>query len=153
MEVTGPEGRRWGDDRSDDEDGDDDMGVGGGGGKGGGGGLQLQKVANYVSHEQVVVDTADHEDHFFNGVLFDVVPCVILPIETVAIESLWVRGHLGGPVTVWTTPESHAGKHATPSAWRKIYDVAHAARQDASDYVELKLAGTVPESRIRVGAG
>jgi len=42
------------------------------------------------------------------GIFFDVSASEILPLSYIEIHSVWVRGELG-PVTVWTTPDGHAG--------------------------------------------
>ena len=34
--------------------------------------LLLKKQADYLVHDSYTVETEDHEDHTFNGVMFDV---------------------------------------------------------------------------------
>ena len=83
--------------------------------------LALQTPANYNIHAHFTVETRDHEDHTFNGIMFDVVVKSILPVEYIDITAVWVRGMLG-PMTVWTCEGSHEGKHEMPQAWSKRFD-------------------------------
>ena len=52
-------------------------------------------------HESFVVDTRDHEDHTFCGVMFDAECDTHLPAEYLEVSSLWVRGQLGPSRTAW----------------------------------------------------
>ena len=95
------------------------------------------KTATYLCHEEFSVDTQDHEDHTFCGMMFDVcIPMGQRPVDVVRIESVWVRGALG-PLTVWTTETSFQGKHETQSAWEKIYDKKH--RASFKNMVEVRM--------------
>jgi len=60
--------------------------------------------ATYTLHEAVSVDTTDHEDHTFSGVMFPVECKADLPIDHMLITSVSVRGMLG-PMTVWVSKE------------------------------------------------
>ena len=82
-------------------------------------------IASYDVHESFVVDTQDHEDHTFCGVMFDVQCKDVLPLECVLVESLWVRGRLG-PLTVWTTKGTFRGRHEEPDRWKRVYAGEHA---------------------------
>lgn len=42
------------------------------------------------------------------------------PVEYIEVHSVWVRGALG-PMTVWTTPDSHKGKEEEASEWERVY--------------------------------
>lgn len=101
--------------------------------------------ANYIVTEEVTVDTADHQDHTFCGVAFDVKATSALPVEYLEIRSVAVRGQLG-PMTVWTTPDTHKGKLARKSQWEKVYEGEHA--ESFRRFVALEL--TTP---IRLSAG
>ena len=43
-------------------------------------------------HENFTVDTRDHEDHTFSGVMFDIKCQTNLPVEYLEVSSLSVRG-------------------------------------------------------------
>mmetsp|Transcript_10585 Transcript_10585/g.12075 ORF Transcript_10585/g.12075 Transcript_10585/m.12075 type:complete len:335 (-) Transcript_10585:682-1686(-) len=63
--------------------------------------LQLETSANYTVDDSFEVDTRDHEDHSFCGIIFDVeVKNEGLPIYYLGIDRIWVRGMLGN-MTVW----------------------------------------------------
>ena len=53
-------------------------------------------------HQSVEAETADHMDHTFAGVMFDVRAAWKLPYEYLEISTVWVRGGMG-PMTVWST--------------------------------------------------
>ena len=38
------------------------------------------------------VDTRDHEDHTFNGMMFNIACCKQLPVQYLQINSIWIRG-------------------------------------------------------------
>mmetsp|Transcript_10443 Transcript_10443/g.15954 ORF Transcript_10443/g.15954 Transcript_10443/m.15954 type:complete len:291 (+) Transcript_10443:30-902(+) len=110
--------------------------------------LTRPSEATYVCHEHVKVDTLDHRDHTFCGVMFPIEIKQNLPVETLKIESLAVRGRLG-PITVWASgidPQNeednvneqvqHFGR-----TWSKIYQHTHFP--STSQYVELKLLPVV----------
>jgi hypothetical protein len=109
------------------------------------GALQLDATEKELVHESFVVDTRDHEDHTFCGVMFDAECCTSLPAEYIEISSVWVRGHLG-PMTVWVTPNTFARKQEDEERWTKIYSGTHAAKP--RDYTELRL-----EKAIRLTPG
>lgn len=58
--------------------------------------------ANYVTHENVTVDTLDNEDHTFCGIMFPIKCKDLLPVDHLVIKSVAVRGRLG-PLTVWVS--------------------------------------------------
>mmetsp|Transcript_62693 Transcript_62693/g.178009 ORF Transcript_62693/g.178009 Transcript_62693/m.178009 type:complete len:308 (-) Transcript_62693:126-1049(-) len=107
--------------------------------------LNRPKVANYVVNEHITVDTRDHEDHTFCGVMFDVCCKDVLPVAFIEITSVAVRGDLG-PLTVWVTPETFHGKNEDGSHWRLVYSGKHAPSADRLVPLEL------PEP-VRVGRG
>eukprot|EP00617_Octactis_speculum_P003935 CAMPEP_0185781428 /NCGR_PEP_ID=MMETSP1174-20130828/102392_1 /TAXON_ID=35687 /ORGANISM="Dictyocha speculum, Strain CCMP1381" /LENGTH=433 /DNA_ID=CAMNT_0028471407 /DNA_START=52 /DNA_END=1350 /DNA_ORIENTATION=- len=86
--------------------------------------LFRQKEADYVVSEHVEVDTQDHEDHTFSGVMFTIEAKTSLPVDFIQVDSISVRGALG-PMTVWVTPDSWEDKYEEKSAWQKIYDTNH----------------------------
>jgi hypothetical protein len=76
--------------------------------------------ANYTVSEQYEVDTADHEDHTFCGVMFTLTCKQELPVEFVEVTSVSVRGQLG-PLTVWVAPGGWQGKHEQEHAWQQVF--------------------------------
>lgn len=111
--------------------------------------MQRPKVANYIVHESFTVDTQDHEDHTFCGVMFDVI-CKGrddggLPVEFLQIDSLSIRGDLG-PITVWTTPGTRRKKEHAPDEWSCLHEQDHQA--SIRDYQRLELSRP-----IRLGPG
>lgn len=73
------------------------------------------------------METADHEDHTFSGVMFDVKCIDSLPIEFLEITSVAVRGGMG-PMTVWSTPDTYQGKFEREESqrhWTKLYEQTH----------------------------
>lgn len=95
-----------------------------------------EKRANYFVHDNYEVDTHDHEDHTFCGIMFDVEIRDELPIDHIQIESVWVRGALG-ELTVYTTPEGIQGKHTSADQWIKLYEKTH--EPSFREFEELKL--------------
>lgn len=90
--------------------------------------LRRPKVANHLIHESFTVDTRDHDDHRFCGVMFDI-GCRTLkdssvPFEFLQVDSMSIRGDLG-PITVWTTPGSYKGKEHAKEAWEIVYEKEH----------------------------
>ena len=75
--------------------------------------LELKKTANYVTHASFVADTRDHRDHSFNGVMFDIVVKDMLPVESLDITSIAVRGTLG-PMKIFVTQGTHDRKLDKP---------------------------------------
>merc|ERR1719352_1096055 len=59
-------------------------------------------TANYISDLSYEVATADHQDHAFFGIMFDVSVKTEVPLECVVLSEIFVRGDLG-QVTVWWT--------------------------------------------------
>ena len=130
--------------------------------------LQLEQHERHLVHESFTVDTRDHEDHTFCGIMFDLECSTVLPAEYMEVEAVSVRGHLG-PMTVWTTPGGFAGrplsargqpsyrawpdygdagseKFETPEAWTRVYAGEHDASPD--EYTALRLSEPI---RLRPG--
>eukprot|EP00928_Gymnodinium_smaydae_P010672 TRINITY_DN14022_c0_g4_i1.p1 TRINITY_DN14022_c0_g4~~TRINITY_DN14022_c0_g4_i1.p1 ORF type:complete len:325 (-),score=61.88 TRINITY_DN14022_c0_g4_i1:115-1089(-) len=111
--------------------------------------LRRPKVANHIVHESFTVDTRDHEDHTFCGVMFDV-ECRShgdggVPLEYLEIDAISVRGELG-PLTVWTTPDSFAEKLHDPASWDLVYQRTH--EPSHREYTRLELDQPI---RLRPG--
>ena len=62
--------------------------------------LLLKKQADYLVHDSYTVETEDHEDHTFNGVMFDVQILDKRPVQALVVDSIHVRGGLG-QMSVW----------------------------------------------------
>jgi hypothetical protein len=81
-------------------------------------------TASYDVHESYTVETQDHQDHTFAGVMFDVQVRNELPVDFIEIETIWVRGALG-PLTVWSSPGGYRGKHGDQDQWELLYEREH----------------------------
>jgi hypothetical protein len=103
------------------------------------------QVEEHLVHESFIVDTRDHEDHTFCGVMFDAECCTRHPAEYIEISAIWVRGQLG-PMTIWQTPEYFEGKQEREELWTKIYEANHAPSQE--ECVALRLDTPI---RLRPG--
>ena len=68
--------------------------------------LRLQSAADYTVDESFAVDTRDHEDHTFCGIMFDLIVKELLPVQYLEVDKIWVRGGLGD-LTVWMIEGSH----------------------------------------------
>ena len=113
-----------------------------------GGRLSLQVNADYVAHEAYTVDTRDHEDHTFCGIMFDVISKDILPVESIEITHVWVRGALG-PMTVWVTEGGHGDRFDAKAHWIKVYEGTQ--KPSRHELVPLKLTQVLtlaPDTRI-----
>jgi len=102
--------------------------------------LNRPSVANYIVHESFTVDTQDHEDHTFCGVMFDVgcrgVADGGVPIEFMEIDAIAVRGDLG-PLTVWTAPGGYARHPCAQEAWELVYERSHTPSNESYQRLEL----------------
>mmetsp|Transcript_16642 Transcript_16642/g.51829 ORF Transcript_16642/g.51829 Transcript_16642/m.51829 type:complete len:295 (+) Transcript_16642:237-1121(+) len=78
--------------------------------------LLLAERADYLVHDSYTVETEDHEDHTFNGVMFDVATLRTRPVDAVVVDAIYVRGGLGA-MTVWSTPDGRAGKEQSQEHW------------------------------------
>jgi len=107
----------------------------------------LPTVAERMVAGNVVVDTLDHEDHTFCGVMFDVAAVSNgVPMMFVEIQSVSVRGALG-PVSVYSTPRSYEGKHRSARGWERVFGATDLPRS-MRRYTELVFA-----KPIRLAAG
>ena len=112
--------------------------------------LQLDDVEEHLVHENFTVDTRDHEDHTFCGVMFDAVCDTDLPAEYIEVQSISVRGDLG-PMTVWSTPDTFQGKTECEEMWEKQYSATH--ERSRRDYTELVLPNPIrlqPGERVGI---
>lgn len=91
------------------------------------------------------MDTRDHEDHTFNGVLFNLEIVNTLPIDFVEIQSIWVRGGLG-LMTVHVTPVTWRGKAASADLWQKCFE-----KDLAPSFQEFVEMGIHPPIRLAPG--
>lgn len=105
--------------------------------------LQRPKVANYITHESFTVDTRDHEDHTFCGMMFDI-QCLgpeetasPVPLEFLQVDAVSVRGDLGS-LTVWSRRGPYSGKEHRQDEWELLYEGDHAPSR--LDYQKLELA-------------
>ena len=102
--------------------------------------LQLDATEQELVHEQFEVDTADHEDHTFCGVMFTIECHTELPAEYLEVQSVWVRGALG-PMTCWVTRKDVEDVMEKPSEWTRVYEAEHSASPVA--LTELKLVESI----------
>mmetsp|Transcript_13270 Transcript_13270/g.27088 ORF Transcript_13270/g.27088 Transcript_13270/m.27088 type:complete len:87 (+) Transcript_13270:158-418(+) len=78
------------------------------------------KQADYVYDQSLTLDTADHEDHTFCGIMWNISCKEGAPITTLYVTSIAVRGRLGD-VSVYATndPNTPYDKVSTkPDKWR-----------------------------------
>jgi len=82
--------------------------------------LDLQTSASYTVNEAYQVDTCDHDDHSFSGIMFDIRVKETLPVEYVELGEVYVRGSLG-TMSVWMCEDGHGPNFDNQSAWRQLY--------------------------------
>jgi len=70
------------------------------------------------SAPRYTVETEDHEDHTFNGIMFDVEALATRPVDAIVVDAVYVRGGLG-KMTVWCSPGGFEGKRERPDQWRR----------------------------------
>jgi len=98
--------------------------------------LQRQRTAATMVHQSVEAQTADHMDHTFAGVMFDVRAARKLPYEYLEISTVWVRGGMG-PMTVWSAEGGFCGKREDEEAWTRNYQATH--QQSFRELVPMQL--------------
>eukprot|EP00756_Hemistasia_phaeocysticola_P051274 Hpha_TRINITY_DN26444_c0_g1::TRINITY_DN26444_c0_g1_i1::g.33868::m.33868 len=106
----------------------------------------LQRASDYTTTESFTVDTRDHKDHTFCGVMFDVAAHAVLPVQFIEISALWVRGQLGH-MTVWWVPNGHAELEEAPEAWNLVHEQEHEPSPD-----ELVALPLTPPLRLAPGS-
>ena len=100
------------------------------------GDVLLDKEADYTLSQMHEMDTRDHEDHTFCGVMFNIQNHSKQPLEYLEIQSLCVRGDLG-PMTVWVTPNTFHQKNEDQSQWTLVYSATH--ERSRKTYTKLEL--------------
>ena len=75
-------------------------------------------VATHTIHKSLSFNTPDQQDHTFSGIVFPVTCSTQLPVHSITITSVSVRGDLGG-MTVWATNQSPTAYVGGPSAARE----------------------------------
>ena len=94
---------------------------------------------SFFDFKDYTIDAADHEDHSFNGIMFDVSCQPIHAIKELIITSFWVRGALGDISVYCTLPQfsTHFGRNTAPQDWTTVFvgDVA----ENWTEYLEIKL--------------
>jgi hypothetical protein len=98
------------------------------------------KEADYTLSKMYEVDTRDHADHTFCGVMFNVANTSEQPLEYLEIQALAVRGHLG-PMTVWWTKDSFFNKCEDRTQWQLCYKHTHPPSRRS--YTRLEFQKTV----------
>lgn len=91
--------------------------------------LRLQSAADYTVDESFAVDTRDHEDHTFCGIMFDLIVKELLPVQYLEVDKIWVRGGLGD-LTVWMIEGSHQKSFDKKDLWTQIYQGRHAPTRE-----------------------
>ena len=91
--------------------------------------LRLQSAADYTVDESFAVDTRDHEDHTFCGIMFDLIVKELLPVQYLEVDKIWVRGGLGD-LTVWMIEGSHKENFDKKDLWTQIYQGRHAPTRE-----------------------
>lgn len=84
----------------------------------------LDKESDYTLSQMYEMDTRDHADHTFCGIMFNVANTSTQPLEYLEIQAIAVRGNLG-PLTVWMTKDTYHHKHESADAWQEVYHGTH----------------------------
>ena len=98
--------------------------------------LLLKKQADYLVHDSYTVETEDHEDHTFNGVMFDVEVLDRRPVQALVVDSIHVRGGLG-QMSVWCVEGGRRGVEEKPNAWTRAF--SRHVNASWRDFTSLKL--------------
>ena len=98
--------------------------------------LLLKKQADYLVHDSYTVETEDHEDHTFNGVMFDVEVLDRRPVQALVVDSIHVRGGLG-QMSVWCVEGGRRGVEEKPNAWTQAF--SRHVNASWRDFTSLKL--------------
>jgi len=98
--------------------------------------LLLKKQAEYLVHDSYTVETEDHEDHTFNGVMFDVEVLERRPVQALVVDSIHVRGGLG-QMSVWCVEGGRRGVEEKPNAWTRHF--SRHVNASWRDFTSLKL--------------
>ena len=98
--------------------------------------LLLKQNADYLVHDSYTVETEDHEDHTFNGVMFDVEVLDRRPVQALVVDSIHVRGGLG-QMSVWCVEGGRRGVEEKPNAWTRAF--SRHVNASWRDFTSLKL--------------
>ena len=98
--------------------------------------LLLKQNADYLVHDSYTVETEDHEDHTFNGVMFDVEVLDRRPVQALVVDSIHVRGGLG-QMSVWCVEGGRRGVEEKPAAWTQAF--SRHVNASWRDFTSLKL--------------
>ena len=98
--------------------------------------LLLKQNADYLVHDSYTVETEDHEDHTFNGVMFDVQILDKRPVQALVVDSIHVRGGLG-QMSVWCVDGGRRGVEEKPAAWTRHF--SRHVEASWRDFTSLKL--------------
>jgi len=81
------------------------------------------KEQKYIQYQHYQIDAADHEDHSFNGICFDIRVKEDQPVKEVVITAFGVRGELGDVSIYVTKPEyrSYYGRNCDSSCWDRVF--------------------------------
>jgi hypothetical protein len=111
------------------------------------------KAKSQVVHQQERIQTNDHKDHLFSGVMFDVECNDTCPLEFLEISSIWIRGDLG-PITVWALPGGLGERIYEPSyseGWQLIYEKTHSSSPTKLVQLALGDASVKLEPNTKLG--
>ncbi|EKX43392.1 hypothetical protein GUITHDRAFT_60480, partial [Guillardia theta CCMP2712] len=92
--------------------------------------------ATTIVHRNVEVETSDYYDHTFAGIMVNIEACNFLPVDSLYVFSVWVRGDLG-PMTVWSTQNGYQGKEESQKDWVCHYSKFHEPSVD--QFQEMRL--------------
>ncbi len=81
-----------------------------------------KSAATYIVDNKFTLDSSDHQDHTFCGIMFDVRVLPEAPVTQLLVTDLSVRGGLGR-VKVYVTKdhESHSKVYTQSSKWEEVY--------------------------------
>eukprot|EP00924_Labyrinthula_sp_SR-Ha-C_P009081 maker-scaffold_2-snap-gene-12.0-mRNA-1 protein AED:0.51 eAED:0.52 QI:0/0/0/0.8/0.75/0.8/5/0/375 len=82
--------------------------------------LRLKKEAEYDVDKISEVSTVDHEDHSFFGIMFDIEAKAFLPVQSLLLTSISVRGKMGH-TRVWIADESHQHIYHDETKWVQVH--------------------------------
>jgi hypothetical protein len=105
-------------------------------------------VANYVTDLSYQVETEDHQDHTFFGIMFDLEAKGNLPIENVILDGMRIRGDLGH-VTVWWAPGGFEENKTNKAAWTQVYDALH--RPSRREFAYLPIHAVTVKAGTKIG--
>ncbi|KAK3247448.1 hypothetical protein CYMTET_43054 [Cymbomonas tetramitiformis] len=98
--------------------------------------LVREKLEKGLRYQSFTIDTRDHEDHTFCGVMCDLRSKSLLPMDYIEVHSVWIRGGLG-EITIWYTEDTYLGKHECGEMWTRVYKGHHEESMD--DLVQITL--------------